>query len=86
MDIWNEFVLKYFPDYYSSELISRANDLDLLMNDNYEVGSNAEKILNNEYRGTNWNNDLENDYHNIMFEIYEKSIEGYLKTLSDGNQ
>ena len=80
MDI-NEFIVRYFPDYSTSELIKETNDLDLLMHENFDEGSSADILLKTKYKNNTWNNDLENDFHNNMMEIYKQSIEGYLKTL-----
>jgi hypothetical protein len=71
-----DFVEKFYPDYYSSNDIARADDLQKLLDG--EVNGNAEKILNEEYGGDIDNPQIKIDYTELHHDIYIVAIEEFI--------
>lgn len=76
--VW-EFVEKYYPNYYSSGDILLADDLQKIIDGEAETGSSAEEYFINTC-DENKEVVLE-QYIRVHKHIYEKAIEGYLKSL-----
>ncbi|MDA3780327.1 MAG: hypothetical protein PF487_08960 [Bacteroidales bacterium] len=74
--IW-EIVEKYYPNYYSCNLIARNSDLGKLLEKDYEDGSEAEYLLHSEFNGILNNKNIELEYYKTSCEIYEKTIENF---------
>ena len=76
-----DFVVKYYPNYYSSNDIARADDLQKLLDG--EVNGCAEKILNEEYDGDIDNPQIQIDYTALHHDIYIVAIEEYLTKIKE---
>jgi len=74
-----DFVEKYYPNYSSSNEIAHSDDLQKLLDDEYEDGDHASNLLVKEYGGKIWDPQIIDDYRQSLMSIYEKSIENYLK-------
>lgn len=74
-----EFVEKYFPNYTGSSLIAREGDLSKLIEDDYEKGDTASKLLETDYRGDITNPHIEIDLNEARARIYQIAIEGYIQ-------
>jgi hypothetical protein len=71
-----DFVEKYYPNYYSSDTIARADDLSKIINDEVDKGSDAEDLFINEF---DENKEVaKQEYNRIHVEIYEDAIENFL--------
>lgn len=74
-----DFVEEHFPGYHKSPLIAKSNDLHKLVNDDYEEGDSAAKLLEKEY-GNDVNNPLITiDHNETLVAIYELAIENFYK-------
>jgi len=76
--IWN-FIEKYYPNYFQSDEIAFINDIDKILNEAEEEGSEADKILVNKYKGNRNSRVLQLDKLETMNYLYEKSIENFIK-------
>ena len=80
-----DFVVKYYPNYDSSDVIAYNEDLCKLTNEDYEEGDDAHKLLIEYYDGE-FNSitikEIKRDYEQSLRVIYEKSILAYLETLN----
>ena len=82
-----DFIEEHFPNYHSSEDIARWNDLQKLVDGEFEEGDDAHTLLNKEFGG-----DYGRAYPLIVLahteatkQIYEKSIQGFkTKELKEG--
>ena len=72
------FVEKYYPNYTSSDEITRNDDLCKLLNNEHENGSDAAKLLEEEYFGDIRHPNIEADYKASLCDIYEAAIKNYL--------
>lgn len=77
-----DFVEKYYPNYYSSSEITRWNDLQSLIDEDYVKESSAYKLLMTEFGG-----DYQRAYPSILRahtevseKIYKEAILGYIET------
>ena len=73
--VW-DFVVKYYPGYYQSDKIALADDLQKIMYDEVEEGSNAEQYYINEC-DENMEIAIEH-YNRVHREIYEDAIVGWI--------
>ena len=71
--VWSE-VEKFYPNYYSCDLIARNSDLCKIMDRDYDQGSEAEHLLRSEFNGMLNNTNIELEYYKSLSEIYEKTI------------
>lgn len=76
-----DFIEKYYPNYSSSEEIARWNDLQKLIDEEWNEGDSAHNLLMTEFGG-----DYKRAYPMILQEhmkiqeqIYEQSIMGYIR-------
>lgn len=80
-----DFVVKYYPNYYSSDFIAYNEDLCKLTNEEYDEGDDAHKLLIEDYDGE-FNSitikEIKRDFELSLRVIYEKSINNYLETLT----
>lgn len=80
-----DFVVKYYPNYYTSDVIAYNEDLCKLTNEDYEEGDDAHQLLIDDYDGE-FNSitikEIKRDYEQSLRVIYEKSILAYLETLN----
>lgn len=75
-----DFVEKYYPNYSSSDEIARWNDLQKLIDQEYQVGDGAYRLLVEEFGG-----DYKQALPMILLthlevteQVYEQSILGYV--------
>lgn len=73
--VW-DFVEKYYPDYYRSDEIALADNLQKLLDE--EVNGDAEELLKKEYNNNLKNPHIQLDYDSLHKEIYEKAIQGFI--------
>lgn len=74
------FVEKYYPEYSSSDEIARANDLDVILTETYDNwGEAAVNLWEEELkRSFNIATEMNNE---LLKEIYEEAIQGYIESL-----
>ena len=77
-----DFVEKYYPDYHRSEEISLSDDLEKIINEEWEEGDSSHNILVEQYMNDPKNPNIYTDYCLVMGLIYERSINNYLKNLT----
>lgn len=85
MELNNEwdFVEKYYPNYYKSNDIAFNDDLHCIVDDEWQE-SEAKTRLVAEYKsnyGDKWLEQVKIDRDVSDRDIFEASIEGYIKTL-----
>lgn len=81
-DLSWDFVEKFYPNYYSSDEIAKANDLDMILTEpDTEWNEGANRI---------WLYEAEEDMYNVaciqdevMSNVYRKAIEGYLESIKE---
>ena len=78
-----DFVEKYYPGYSGCNKIAQCDDLEKLVNNEFEDGDCASDLLQNEYDGDVKNPQIEIDYDVIHKEVYIEAIEGYIETLKE---
>ena len=80
-----DFVVKYYPNYYSCDEIAYNDDLCKLEEEFYDEGDCAHRLLIEEYGGE-FNEEshklIKRDLDASYREIYERAIENYLETLN----
>lgn len=80
-----DFVVKYYPKYFSCNEIAYNDDLCKLEEEFYEEGDCAHRLLIEEYGGE-FNEEshklIKRDLDASYREIYERAIENYLETLN----
>jgi hypothetical protein len=77
-----DFVAKYYPDYDHANEIAWEGDLQKLLDNEFEEDDAAHHTLMNEYGGDINNPRIKADHDEMMIEIYQRAIEGYLESLS----
>jgi hypothetical protein len=77
--VW-DFVESHYPDYYSSDEITLADDLQKIMDNEIEPNSAAEDYFI-EYCDEDINIAKEH-YYKVHFNIFYKTIENFLKTIN----
>jgi hypothetical protein len=77
------FVELYFPKYSCSDLIARNNDLQKILDHDFELGDCAENLLNNEFKGNLTDPAIKTELYDTERTIYEMAIENYLTTLEN---
>ena len=72
-----DFVEKWFPNYFSSNIILQIEDLDKMLNEDFEKGDDTDKIFCHTFCG---DLDLVQSLRNaLMVKVYEESIKNYIK-------
>lgn len=82
--IIQKFIEDYHPDYHSDE-VARMLDLEVIMDDEMEEGSNAERICREEYLGMYNHPNLYGDYITLKYKILEKALLRHLEILQKEN-
>jgi len=59
----------FFPNYNSSDLIAECNDLQKLIDNEYESGDSADRLLNKRYDGDTSHPKLISDFETLHFEV-----------------
>lgn len=72
------FVERFYPDYCHCDDIAHDDDLEKLVNGEYEDGDCAHELLKSEYGGDLNNPQIKIDRDSWRMEIYESAIEGFL--------
>ena len=76
-----DFVEKYYPNYYSSDEIARAADLDIILTEpDHEWNEGAQYLWDAHESNQQEIVRLQNE---VMCSIYRKSIEGYLESIKE---
>jgi hypothetical protein len=75
-----DFVEKYYPNYDSSDLIARSNDLAVICEDcqNLQEGSCAKKLFEDELGSSL--TEAEQEQYIVNCKIYEQAIENFINT------
>ena len=76
-----DFIEKYYPNYSSSDEIARWNDLQKLIDLEYEEGDSAYWLLVKEFGG-DYRRALpliQQEHIRIQEQIYEQSIQGFIR-------
>lgn len=73
------FVEEHLPGYGQSVEVALNEDLCKLVNNEYEEGDDAHKLLLNQYNGDIKNTQIKIDYDKSLLRLYVKAIEGLLK-------
>lgn len=74
------FVVRYFPNYYSSDEIAHNGDLAKLVYDEYEEGDFSHKLLIEEYGGDIDNPQIRNDFFKHTHDILDLSLSRFAKS------
>jgi hypothetical protein len=72
------FVERWYPRYHSSPKITLADDLQKIIDDEEEEGSDAHRLWMEDYQ-----QDLDKvwkDYNKLHVEIYEEAIKAYIES------
>ena len=80
-----DFVVKYYPKYFSCNEIAYNDDLEKIQHNDYEEGDCSHRLLIEEYGGEVNEESLKlikRDLDASYREIYERAIENYLETLN----
>jgi len=73
------FIEEYYPNYHNSDEIARLNDLDKLLDEEYNDGDSAYELLVSDY-GNNINNPkILADQRELLIQIYDAAAENFLK-------
>lgn len=75
-----DFVQKYYPNFQSCYTIAYSDDLCKLLDEEYEVGDDAHTLLKEQYKGDVRNPQILSDYNEVMLEIYERAIQGFINS------
>lgn len=78
-----DFVEEYYPNYTGSSLISYSDDLEKILNSEWEEGDSSWEVLQKEFDGNPNDPKILCEYHEVMMMIYESSIENYIKKLNN---
>ena len=81
MNTTQDFIEEYFPNYSSSQAITDLNDLQKLIDNEYEQGDCAHSLLTDVYMDNIDNPRIREDYSELLIRVYEKAIQGYLLSL-----
>lgn len=78
--VW-DFVIKYYPNYYHCPIITRSDELQRLLDKEYNTDKDDEayKLLVTQYRGNSNNSKIREDSNAILIIIYEETITEFLK-------
>lgn len=79
-----DFVEKHYPDYYSCDEIAYSDDLSKVINGEMQEGDNSMELWESTLEANNGNEQdamkqIKESYEMIMFVIYEKAIENFIK-------
>lgn len=75
-----DFVVKYYPNYDSSDEIAYADDLSKLINNEQQDGDCAHDILMSEFGGDIKNPEIQKEYDRVHREIYEEAINNFIQS------
>lgn len=75
-----DFVEKYYPNYHTCDLIALSDDLTKIIDEEFDAGDSAHKLLLEKYDGDRLSPEIFTDYHDVMMTIYEKAIENFQTT------
>lgn len=81
MNTTQDFIEEYFPNYSSSQAIVDLNDLQKLIDNEYEQGDCAHSLLTDVYMDNIDNPRIREDHSELLIEVYNSSIQGYLLSL-----
>lgn len=74
--IWS-FVETFYPGYFSDDDILRHQDLTKIVDETFEQGSEAEKILREEFKGEV--GEASDELKQLSIDIYERAIQGFIQ-------
>jgi hypothetical protein len=72
-----DFVEEHYPNYSSCDMIARLNDLDKLVDEEFEEGDSADQLLQRDYGGEIPNFEISIDQTKTELLIYKKAIENF---------
>ena len=73
------FVQKYYPDYDHADQIAWADDMQKLVDNEFEEDDAACNTLHREYDGDINNPQILHDYNEMHIDIYERSIKAFIE-------
>jgi hypothetical protein len=76
-----EFIEKWYPDYYRSEDIALASDLFKLMNNEQGDDDDANTLLYTDYAGDAYHPYIKRDFFALQCNIYEEALQNFIKTI-----
>lgn len=76
-----EFIEKWYPNYYSSPFIALNGDLFKLMNNEHVEGDCADELLKEDYKGDIKDPIIKADYYESQCYIYEEALQNFIKTI-----
>lgn len=79
------FVETFYPDYDHCNTIAYANDLEKLINNEYEMGDDAHHLLQAHYDNNPKHPGIEREYMRVHHDIYLKAIENFLEKYDKGD-
>jgi len=73
-----DFVEEWYPNYFQSDEIANNNDLEKLINGEYDHNDAAHQLLKSKYENDLHHPQLFIDYKHGLIQIYEAAIENFL--------
>lgn len=78
------FVEAFYPNYHSSEIIAECDDLQKLIDDEFDDDSDAHFILHDRYDGDIENPEIYRDYRDAHYDVYLQSIAAFMGAVHRG--
>lgn len=85
MDTW-DFVKQFYPNYRQCQTIARYDILTCIILEEEEDGSEAARILREEFGGYREHAELHEEYDKLTIQIYKTAIEGFFEASNSENK